>query len=95
MLSVAGIAASFSTASRRKRLDADHAGSSVGNARQHRGMEARLFRLHAGFLFESRLVMRPTEFVMNPLILRHESFECRQGLKKRLAPEIVAELKKG
>ncbi len=43
------------------------------------------------FMFETQLVMRPTEFAMNTRILQHEYFECWQGLKKRFAPEAVAE----
>ena len=35
------------------------------------------------FMFETQLVVRPTEFAMNARILQHEYFECWQGLKKR------------
>jgi homogentisate 1,2-dioxygenase len=34
------------------------------------------------FMFETQLVVRPTEFAMNTRILQHEYFECWQGLKK-------------
>jgi len=34
------------------------------------------------FMFETQLVVRPTEFAMNARILQHEYFECWQGLKK-------------
>jgi homogentisate 1,2-dioxygenase len=47
------------------------------------------------FMFETQLVVRPTAFAMNTRILQHEYFECWQGLKKRFAPEAVAESKKG
>ncbi len=43
------------------------------------------------FMFETQLVVRPTEFAMNTRILQHEYFECWQGLKKRFAPQAVAE----
>ena len=33
-------------------------------------------------MFETQLVVRPTEFAMNTRILQHEYFECWQGLKK-------------
>jgi len=47
------------------------------------------------FMFETQLVVRPTAFAMNTRILQHEYFECWQGLKKRFAPEDVAESRKG
>lgn len=47
------------------------------------------------FMFETQLVVRPTAFAMNTRILQHEYFECWQGLKKRFAPEAVAESRKG
>lgn len=34
------------------------------------------------FMFETQLVVRPTEFAMKTSILQHEYFECWQGLKK-------------
>ena len=34
------------------------------------------------FMFETQLVVRPTEFAINSRILQHEYFECWQGLKK-------------
>ncbi len=34
------------------------------------------------FMFETQLVVRPTEFAMNTRILQHEYYECWQGLKK-------------
>ena len=34
------------------------------------------------FMFETQLVVRPTEFAMNTSILQHEYYECWQGLKK-------------
>jgi homogentisate 1,2-dioxygenase len=47
------------------------------------------------FMFETQLVIRPTEFAMNTRVLQHEYFECWQGLKKRFAPaELHAELSK-
>ena len=36
------------------------------------------------FMFETQLVVRPTEFAMKTRILQHEYFECWQGLKKQL-----------
>jgi homogentisate 1,2-dioxygenase len=33
------------------------------------------------FMFETQLVVRPTEFAMKTRILQHEYFECWQGLK--------------
>jgi homogentisate 1,2-dioxygenase len=35
------------------------------------------------FMFETQLVVRPTEFAMHTRILQHEYFECWQGLKRR------------
>jgi homogentisate 1,2-dioxygenase len=37
------------------------------------------------FMFETQLVVRPTEFAMNARILQHEYFECWQGLKSRFS----------
>lgn len=34
------------------------------------------------FMFETQLVVRPTEFAMKTSILQHEYYECWQGLKK-------------
>jgi homogentisate 1,2-dioxygenase len=34
------------------------------------------------FMFETQLVVRPTQFAMETRILQHEYFECWQGLKK-------------
>jgi homogentisate 1,2-dioxygenase len=34
------------------------------------------------FMFETQLVVRPTDFAMKARILQHEYFECWQGLKK-------------
>jgi homogentisate 1,2-dioxygenase len=34
------------------------------------------------FMFETRLVVRPTRFAMDTHILQHEYYECWQGLKK-------------
>ncbi len=42
------------------------------------------------FMFETQLVVRPTEFAMITRILQHEYFECWQGLKKRFAAEAMA-----
>ena len=42
------------------------------------------------FMFETQLVVRPTEFAMKTRILQHEYFECWQGLKKRFAVEATA-----
>ena len=39
------------------------------------------------FMFETQLVVRPTEFAMNSRILQHEYFECWQPLKKHFKPE--------
>ena len=47
------------------------------------------------FMFETQFVVRPTAFAMSTRILQHEYFECWQGLKKRFAPEGVAESKNG
>jgi homogentisate 1,2-dioxygenase len=38
------------------------------------------------FMFETQLVVRPTDFAMKAKILQHEYFECWQGLKKNFAP---------
>jgi len=38
------------------------------------------------FMFETRLVVRPTRFAMETRILQHEYFECWQGLKKHFTP---------
>jgi homogentisate 1,2-dioxygenase len=35
------------------------------------------------FMFETKLVIRPTRFAMESRILQHEYYECWQGLKKR------------
>lgn len=35
------------------------------------------------FMFETQMVVRPTEFAMQTQILQHEYYECWQGLKKR------------
>ena len=35
------------------------------------------------FMFETQLVVRPTEFAMRTSLLQHEYFECWQGLKKQ------------
>jgi homogentisate 1,2-dioxygenase len=37
------------------------------------------------FMFETQLVVRPTEFAMKTRILQHEYFECWQGLKSHFA----------
>ena len=37
------------------------------------------------FMFETRMVIRPTRFAMETKILQHEYFECWQGLKKHFA----------
>jgi homogentisate 1,2-dioxygenase len=37
------------------------------------------------FMFETQLVVRPTEFAMKTKILQHEYFECWQGLRKHFA----------
>ena len=36
------------------------------------------------FMFETQLVVRPTEFAMKTMVLQHEYFECWQGLKKTI-----------
>lgn len=38
------------------------------------------------FMFETQLVVRPTEFAMKTSILQHEYYECWQGLKRRFNP---------
>jgi homogentisate 1,2-dioxygenase len=47
------------------------------------------------FMFETQLVVRPTEFAMKTRILQHEYFECWQGLKKRFVLEAAEEMKNG
>lgn len=47
------------------------------------------------FMFETQLVVRPTEFAMKARILQHEYFECWQGLKKRFALETATETNNG
>ncbi|HEY7389884.1 MAG TPA: homogentisate 1,2-dioxygenase [Bryobacteraceae bacterium] len=42
------------------------------------------------FMFETRLVIRPTKFAMETSIRQHEYFECWQGLKKHFG-EVVSE----
>jgi homogentisate 1,2-dioxygenase len=39
------------------------------------------------FMFETQLVIRPTEFAMNTSILQHEYYECWQGLKRHFKSE--------
>jgi homogentisate 1,2-dioxygenase len=34
------------------------------------------------FMFETRLVVRPTRFALDTKVLQHEYYECWQGLKK-------------
>ena len=46
------------------------------------------------FMFETQLVVRPTEFAMNTRILQHEYFECWQGLKKHFKQGPKAKPKK-
>jgi homogentisate 1,2-dioxygenase len=41
------------------------------------------------FMFETRLVIRPTKFAMETSIRQHEYFECWQGLKKHFG-EVVS-----
>jgi homogentisate 1,2-dioxygenase len=43
------------------------------------------------FMFETRLVVRPTAFAMNTKILQHEYYECWQGLKKHFSPRADSE----
>ncbi|MBS1820746.1 MAG: homogentisate 1,2-dioxygenase [Acidobacteria bacterium] len=38
------------------------------------------------FMFETQLVVRPTEFAMNTSILQHEYYECWQELKRHFNP---------
>ncbi len=38
------------------------------------------------FMFETQLVLRPTKWAMETLILQHEYYECWQGLKRRFTP---------
>ena len=40
------------------------------------------------FMFETQLVIRPTEFAMSTRILQHEYYECWQGLKRHFTPGI-------
>jgi homogentisate 1,2-dioxygenase len=43
------------------------------------------------FMFETQLVLRPTQWAMETRILQHEYYECWQGLKKRFTlPEDAA-----
>ena len=42
------------------------------------------------FMFETRLVIRPTKFAMETKIRQHEYFECWQGLKKHFTGDPVA-----
>ncbi len=44
------------------------------------------------FMFETQLVVRPTEFAMNTRILQHEYFECWQGLKKHFNAELKGQV---
>ncbi len=46
-------------------------------------------------MFETQLVVRPTEFAMNTRILQHEYFECWQGLKRHFDPGAKAATKGG
>jgi homogentisate 1,2-dioxygenase len=39
------------------------------------------------FMFETQLVVRPTEFALETRILQHEYYECWQGLKKHFKPK--------
>jgi homogentisate 1,2-dioxygenase len=39
------------------------------------------------FMFETQLVVRPTEFAIKTKILQHEYFECWQGLKSHFAAD--------
>jgi homogentisate 1,2-dioxygenase len=38
------------------------------------------------FMFETHLVVRPTQFAMDTRLLQHEYYECWQGLKKHFSP---------
>ena len=40
------------------------------------------------FMFETQLVVRPTEFAMHTRILQHEYFECWQGLRKHFQADV-------
>jgi homogentisate 1,2-dioxygenase len=40
------------------------------------------------FMFETRLVLRPTRYAMETRVLQHEYYECWQGLKKRFKPNV-------
>jgi homogentisate 1,2-dioxygenase len=40
------------------------------------------------FMFETRLVLRPTRYAMESRVLQHEYYECWQGLKKRFKPNV-------
>lgn len=40
------------------------------------------------FMFETRLVLRPTRYAMESRVLQHEYYECWQGLKKRFNPNV-------
>jgi homogentisate 1,2-dioxygenase len=70
-------------------------GASLHNCMAGHGPDAETFERASGadlkpqflantlaFMFETQLVVRPTEFAMNTRILQHEYFECWQGLKK-------------
>lgn len=41
------------------------------------------------FMFETQLVIRPTQFAMETRIRQHEYFECWQGLKKNFGQPVV------
>jgi homogentisate 1,2-dioxygenase len=43
------------------------------------------------FMFETQLVVRPTEFAMKTSILQHEYYECWQGLKRRFNPGLASD----
>ncbi len=82
-------------------------GASLHNCMAGHGPDAETFERATGaelkpqylantlaFMFETQLVVRPTEFAMNTRILQHEYFECWQGLKKHFKPGAKAQSRK-
>jgi homogentisate 1,2-dioxygenase len=73
-------------------------GASLHNCMAGHGPDAETFERASGaelkpqyvdntlaFMFETQLVVRPTEFAMKTRILQHEYFECWQGLKSHFS----------
>ncbi len=79
-------------------------GASLHNCMAGHGPDAETFERATGaelkpqyldstlaFMFETQLVVRPTEFAMETSILQHEYYECWQGLKKRFHAEVASD----